>query len=136
MTKISETREYDKYFVIKKESLKKLTTYERRVFDNLIGCLTSENEYWVVNKDEPYADQVRDLIFGVSLAAGWIPVSEKLPEDDGCVLVNRGNYEDDDGVDLGFYVGPHWLLLGGAVYKVKEVSNRAGRKSKKKKESE
>ena len=48
----------------------------------------------------------------------------------------KNRYFDAEFIEHMIYIGKPSLLLGGAVYKVKEVSNRAGRKSKKKKESE
>lgn len=53
----------DKFIVIKTEhAIKRLSEKEKAALVKMLGKLANKNEYWVVNKDEPYAKQVRDLI--------------------------------------------------------------------------
>lgn len=53
----------DKYIVIKTEHAKdRLTSREKATLVRYLAKIRNKNEYWVVNKDEPYAEQVRDLI--------------------------------------------------------------------------
>lgn len=53
----------DKFIVIKVERAKeRLTDEEQDALIALLIKLDNQNEYWVVNKDEPYAKQVRNLI--------------------------------------------------------------------------
>jgi len=61
-----------KYFVLKCEDfLNALTSKEARAFDRMLQKhesyrvkkgKSSSNRYWVVNRDEPYADEVKRLI--------------------------------------------------------------------------
>jgi len=53
----------DKYIVIKTEHAKdRLTAREKATLVRYLAKIANGNQYWVVNKDEPYAEQVRDLI--------------------------------------------------------------------------
>lgn len=63
-----------KYFVLKAEDfLNALNDEEIDIFNRMLKKhemwrvkkgKTEYNQYWVVNRDEPYADQVKKLIFG------------------------------------------------------------------------
>jgi len=54
----------DKYIVIKLEHAKgKLKSREQATLVRYLQKLGNKNEYWVVNKDEPYAKEVETLIF-------------------------------------------------------------------------
>ncbi len=54
-----------KYIVIKIEHAKaKLSDKEQATLIRYLLKLGNKNEYWIVNKDEPYAKQVEELIFG------------------------------------------------------------------------
>ena len=54
----------NKYTVIKTTDIGKLNLLEREYYKEVMKKLNNNNEYWVVNKDEPYANQVETLIFG------------------------------------------------------------------------
>jgi len=54
-----------KYIVIKLEDARtKLDSREKATLTRYLQKLDNENQYWVVNKDEPYAKNVQALIFG------------------------------------------------------------------------
>jgi ABC-type dipeptide/oligopeptide/nickel transport system ATPase component len=55
---------YDKFIVIKRENLHNLNNEERKTLDLLLNKVSSKNEYYIVNVDEPYSEQVKDLILG------------------------------------------------------------------------
>jgi len=53
-----------KYIVIKIADAKtKLSSREQATLIRYLTKLGNKNQYWVVNKDEPYAGQVEALIF-------------------------------------------------------------------------
>ena len=53
-----------KFIVIKiKDAKEKLNSREQAVLIRYLLKLGNKNEYWIVNKDEPYAKQVEALIF-------------------------------------------------------------------------
>lgn len=53
-----------KYIVIKVEhAMDKLNQREKVTLLRYLEKLGNENEYWIVNKDEPYAKEVEALIF-------------------------------------------------------------------------
>lgn len=69
-------------------------------------CMRSEidNENWLfVGTINP---QMVDMaIEALSAEAKWIPCSEKLPRNDGCVLVTI-----DDGIEFGKYEDGEWSI--------------------------
>lgn len=65
-------REEDKFLVIKREDIKSLPLGLQEDLNIIIEHITAKKiaeqrnpdaQYWVVNKDEPYSDIVKDLIF-------------------------------------------------------------------------
>ncbi len=53
---------YDKYIVIKTEDLDKLSNRQMTELAFILKATNNNNDYLVVNKDEPYSDEVEKLI--------------------------------------------------------------------------
>jgi hypothetical protein len=52
----------DKFIIINKKHLKKLTVTPERNLQNILKELNNKNKYYVVNQDEPYSSLIIDLI--------------------------------------------------------------------------
>ena len=110
-----KTKVYNKYLVIKRERIQSFPKDLQDTLKQIEALLETPNlhgrefiapnEYWVVNKDESYADEVRKLIFGETRPSApssakatedrqWVPVSKRLPEAAGLyevtVITNQG----------------------------------------------
>lgn len=56
--------EDDKFIVINKKNLTKLSDSTKRDFEIICDVLHSNNRYIVCNQDEPYAEEVKNIILG------------------------------------------------------------------------
>lgn len=84
------------HIVIKREDIDKyLTTTEKVLLDNVLSSISigraregknQNNTYYICNTDEPYADKVLNVILNQGATDGWIPCSERLPENNKVVL--------------------------------------------------
>ncbi len=54
---------------------------------------------------EALSAKVREQNFSAEPKTGWIPVSERLPEDNGCMLVTI-----DDAIEFGKYEDGEWSI--------------------------
>lgn len=70
-----------------------------------------DNTYYICNTDEPYADKVLNVILNQGIENGWIPCSERLPEENTEIIVCVRE------LDGGCYVRTTWLQDGQWIIK-------------------
>lgn len=69
-----------KYYVIKAKDVHlKLTDDEKKCLSDILKKLNNQNEYWVVNRDEWYADKVESLIFHETCSICKGPIKIRNP---------------------------------------------------------
>lgn len=124
-----KTKVYNKYLVIKRERIQSFPKDLQDTLKQIEALLETPNlhgrefiapnEYWVVNKDESYADEVRKLIFGETRPSApssakatedrqWVPVSERLPEEGVIVVIACERSSLEQFTDVGVILNGNW----------------------------
>lgn len=72
-------KEYDKFIVIKRADLCKLSVDQRSVLYDILEKVDNQNKYVVCNQDEPYAEEVWQTILDGETKKEFFEVGTKKP---------------------------------------------------------